>query len=171
MTIEGSKGMKNLATYVFYGIFVIFLVFSAILLAGFVQIVFFNWSPPDIFTAYFATVIGESIAMLLLYAKNVAGLRSGISTAETYKTFEAINGYMKKLVQRGGSLDIVSSSLSWISKDDAIKQEIFKRANDGQIDIYIPQDNAISKELAQKGIRVHIIPSLINKQFARFTFS
>ena len=88
--------MKFVAV-VFYGIFIIFLVFSAILLAGFVQIIFFNWTPPEIYTAYLASVIGESIALLLLYIKNPSDLR-GVRNVKLFNSNEKINDYMLGLI-------------------------------------------------------------------------
>jgi hypothetical protein len=160
--------VKNLVALVFYGIFVIFLIFSAILLAGFVQVVFFNWTPPGIFIVYFASVIGESIGMLLLYVKNVSGLRTGIKTT-TYKKEADINKYMKRIISSGSTLDIVSGKLSWVSGDETVKRTILGRAKDYEINIYLPSMNDTAKELGKNGVHIFIVPSLGTKPFARFT--
>jgi hypothetical protein len=160
--------LKNLATLVFYGIFVIFLVFSAILLAGFVQIIFFNWTPPSIFTTYFASVIGESIGMLLLYVKNVSGLRTGIKTT-TYKKEADVNKHMKEIISSGSTLDIVSGKLSWVSGDETVKKTILDRAKTFEINIYLPETNDVAQELGRNGVNICIVPSLGNKRYARFT--
>jgi len=158
----------KLVEVVFFGILGIFLVFSAILLAGFVKIVLYDWTPPEIYTAYLASVIGESIALLFLYVKNVAGLREGIKVI-TCDTNKKINDYMLNLVSSGSSLDIVSGTLSWAREDDRIKQKMIERSKNADINIYLPKKNAIATELETQGVTLHISPTLENKLFARFT--
>lgn len=159
----------KLVEVVFYGIFAIFLIFSAILLAGFVQIVFYDWTPPEIYTYYLASVIGESIALLFLYIRNVAGLREGVKKVMVFDTNKKINDYMLNLISSGSSLDIVSGTLSWVSEDDRIRQKMIERAKNAEINIYLPKKNKIATLLENNGVSLHISPSLAIKQFARFT--
>ena len=168
-TLFGATRDLKLIEVVFYGIFGIFLIFSAILLAGFVQIVFFEWTPPEIYTYYLASVIGESIGLLFLYIRNVAGLREGVKKVMIFDTNKKINDYMLNLISSGSSLDIVSGTLSWVSEDDRIRQKMIERAKNAEINIYLPKKNAIATLLENNGVTLHISPSLAKKQFARFT--
>lgn len=160
----------KLVTIFFYAVFVIFIAFSAILLYGFFNIVFFNWSPPEIYNYYLASVVGESIIMFFLYIKNVAGLRDGVKKVHKCDTNEKINEYMLDLVSKGTSLDIVSGKLSWVVSTPKIKQKLIERSKKGQVTIYLPKKNSVAKELENYGANIVEAPNMnVKKPFARFT--
>jgi hypothetical protein len=89
--------------------------------------------------------------------------------AITYTNDEEINNYMKKLISSGSTLDIVSGRLHWVSEDETVKQKMIERARSTEINIYLPEENQISRELRINGLHIHIIPSLARNQHARFT--
>jgi hypothetical protein len=89
--------------------------------------------------------------------------------AVTYTSDEEINNYMKKLISSGSTLDIVSGRLHWVSEDKTVKKKMIERAKNAEINIYLPGENQIARELGMNGLHIHIIPSLGRYQHARFT--
>lgn len=148
-------------------VYLIFVICAAILLSGLVGMIFYGWTLPQFYFLIFATVISEPIALFLLWTKNILGLRSGVKIRK-YATDEEINEYMKRLISSGSTLDIVSGRLHWVSEDQTVKRTIIERAKGADINIYLPAENQIARELKEKGLHVHIDPSL-GEPHARFT--
>lgn len=159
---------ERLGHFFIYTAYAIFVIAAVVLLAGLVNIIFFGWTPPELYVSAFAVVILEPIGLFLLWTKNILGLRTSIKEM-TYSTTEEINSYMKKLISSGSTLDIVSSRLHWVSEDESVKQRIIERARSAEINIYLPRMNAIAQELQKNGISIHVVPSLGRAPHARFT--
>ena len=88
----------------------------------------------------------------------------------SHKTEDSVFEFMLELVSSGSTLDIVAEQLSWISKNKDIKSKLISRAKSGvEINIYLPRENAISNELKDKNIQIHICPDLAKSPYARFT--
>jgi hypothetical protein len=151
-----------------YTLWAIFTIAAAILLVGLAGIVVYSWSPPAFFYYAFGVVITDPIAIFYLWIRNVLGLRSGIRT-RTFAADKQINEYMKRLISSGSTLDIVSGRLHWVSEDKSVKHRIIERAGKAEINIYLPEENEIARELRANGLSIHIIPSLGKSQHARFT--
>jgi hypothetical protein len=149
-------------------IYAIFAFCAAVLLVGLALIVFFNWSPPSFYYYAFSIVVLESVGLLYLWIRNTFGLRTSMRVV-TYNNEEEINDYMKKLISSGSTLDIVSNRLHWVSEDNTVKQKMIERARNAEINIYLPEENQIAKELRANGLHIHIIPSLGGGEHARFT--
>lgn len=141
---------------------------AAFLLMGLVQIIIFNWAPPEFYFYVFGVVILEPIGLFILWTKNVLSLRTGIKEV-TYTNDEDINNYMKKLISSGSTIDIVSGRLHWVAEDASVKQRLIERASSAEINIYLPRDNQTARELREHGLHVHIIPTLARAPHARFT--
>jgi hypothetical protein len=159
---------EKIARAFLYTVYLIFVVAAGILLAGFALIIFYNWTPPGFFVYAFAVVIVEPIGLLIVWTKNIFGLRTGI-IERTYVNDEDINEYMKKLISSGSTLDIVSNRLHWVSEDESIKQKLIERVRSADINIYLPVENQIARELRENGLRIHIVQSLGTAPHARFT--
>ena len=88
---------------------------------------------------------------------------------QTYSSEEKVNNYMKKLISSGSTLDIVSNRLHWVSEDESVKEKLITRARIADINIYLPRENEIARELINNGLKVHIVPSIGTSPNARFT--
>jgi hypothetical protein len=87
-----------------------------------------------------------------------------------YKTSKAINEYMLKLFQRGGSAWIFANHLSWINDSLPIRNFLAKQAKACKdIRIYVPRHNDITRRLADAGVRIITYESLGYEPEARFT--
>jgi len=150
-----------------YTIYIIFVLVAIVLLVGLVNVVVYKWRPPEFFNYVFAIVILEPIALFFLWTRNTLGLRTSIKET-TYATEKEINIYMKKLIASGSTLDIVSERLRWVSEDKSVKQKLVERAKSAYINIYLPKENDIARELRENGLHIHIVSSL-RAPHARFT--
>jgi len=159
---------ENIGRIFLCTIYTIFVIAAIVLLYGLVQIVFFGWVPPEFFQYAFAVVIAEPIGLLILWTKNIFGLRTGIKERK-YSSDEEINNYMKNLISSGSTLDIVSNRLHWVSEDESVKERLIERARSSDINIYLPTENQIARELRENGLHIHIIPSFGKTPHARFT--
>ena len=151
-----------------YTMYFIFAISAGISLLGLAQIVLYNWRPPEVYYYVFSIAVLEPVGLFVLWTKNIFGLRTGIRVT-TYANDEAVNSYMKNLVSSGSTLDIVSGRLHWVSEDNSVKQKMIERARSARIDIYMPEENEIARELGRSGLHIHIIPSLRGAPHARFT--
>lgn len=87
-----------------------------------------------------------------------------------YKTDGEINKYMLEVISSGSTLDIVSNHLHWVSRNKRIKSTLITRAKNGiEINIYLPKQNKVAKELKEKSIGIHVCPDLDESPHARFT--
>lgn len=159
---------EKIACVFLYTVYLIFVIAAGILLAGFALIIFYNWAPPEFFVYAFAVVIAEPIGLLIVWTKNIFGLRTGI-IERTYTNDKEINEYMKKLISSGSTLDIVSNRLHWVSEDKSTRQKLIERVRSADINIYLPMENQIARELRENGLHIHIVPSLRAAPHARFT--
>jgi len=148
--------------------YAIFLISATISIIGLVQVVLFDWTPPEFYIYVFGFSVAEPVALFVLWTKNVFGLRTGIKV-KTYTNDQDINNYMKNLISSGSTLDIVSGRLHWVSEDESVKQRIIERAKTAEINVYMPEKNPIARELERNGIHVHIAQSLKGAPHARFT--
>jgi len=160
-----SEAIARLSLLTMYAIF---LISAAISLIGLVRVVFFDWTPPEIYFYAFVVSVAEPVGFLVLWTKNIFGIRTGIKV-KTYANDQEINNYMKNLISSGSTLDIVSGRLHWVSEDESVKQRIIERARTAEINVYIAEGNPIASELGQSGIHVHIVHSLRGAPHARFT--
>lgn len=159
------ENVGRLSVFTMYAIFVIS---AGVSLVGLTRIVFYSWTPPQFYYYVFGAAVLEPIALFLLWTKNILGLRTSIK-AKTYATDEEINNYMKNLISSGSTLDLVSGRLHWVSEDESVKERMIERAKTADINIYMPRENQIARELRRNGLYIHIIPSLRGDPHARFT--
>ena len=88
---------------------------------------------------------------------------------QIYSTEEEVNRYMKHLISSGSTLDIVSNRLHWVSEDESVKERLIIRSGVSDINIYLPRENEIARELMDRGLNIHIVPLLGTSPNARFT--
>ena len=159
---------SDIAHLSLYTAYIIFVICAGISLIGLAQVVSYSWVPPAFFSYAFGITVVEPIGLFFLWTKNILGLRTGIK-AGTYENDSKINDYMKKLISSGSTLDIVSGRLHWVSDDESVKQKMIETAKSAEINIYMPEENEIARELRRSGLHVHIVPLLRRAPHARFT--
>ena len=65
---------------------------------------------------------------------------------------QAISEYLLNWIKSGRRIAIVSRDLSWVK--DNIKDELLKKAKDGELIVFLPKSNAVSHELMAAGAEV-----------------
>jgi hypothetical protein len=90
--------------------------------------------------------------------------------ATRYKTEEAVNKYMLKLLKRAGSVSIFANNLSWIRRAPEIREYLKAQAGAGRrICIFVPKHNDLTQEMAAEGVTIKTYPGLAYEPSARFT--
>jgi len=147
----------------------IFIALVIIVGAGFVWAIFFGHSLFDGFWTLFALVVAEPVGILFLWARNVLGLRTPQGRKMTFTSQGDINDYMKRLIESGSAVDIVSGRLSWVRGDQEVENAIVTHSSNAAVTIFLPANNDISKRLTDRGVRITITPLLTGGPKARFT--
>jgi hypothetical protein len=71
------------------------------------------------------------------------------------KQQEKINQFMRDWIVRGQKIAIFSNDMSWVQDASEVKKLLISKAKKDEVEIFLPKENALSKELAQKGAKVY----------------
>jgi len=121
------------------------------------------------FWAIYPVIIAQLMGILYLWLRNALGLGKSADKKMVYNTQAEINTYMKDLLKRGTTVDIVSRNLSWVQGDQSVEDAIVERSKHATLRIFVPAENAIVRRLVERGANVRVTPSLGDGQRARFT--
>jgi len=113
-------------------------------------------------------VIAEVVGVVILFAKK--GLKY-LPEVEINKSEDETLQFMKRFVNSGSSVTIVSNRVAWLGKSDPIREEIKEMAKNGTLlEIITPNDVAddIKKPLVEAGVKFYVTNEDIPPE-ARFT--
>ncbi|MCK4368330.1 MAG: hypothetical protein KAV68_01485 [Dehalococcoidales bacterium] len=79
-----------------------------------------------------------------------------------------IRDYIYKWISRGGRVAILSHDMSWV-RDEDMKKLLRSKADCNELDLCIPREIALSKELQREGAQVHTFSELQYVPESRFT--
>lgn len=114
------------------------------------------------------TVIAEVVGVVLLFAKK--GLKY-LPEVEINKQESETLQFMKKFINSGSSVTVVSNRVAWLRKSDPIKNAISEMARNGTLlEIITPSEVAedIKAPLEEAGVKFYVTNETIPPQ-ARFT--
>jgi hypothetical protein len=169
LEVVGVIVTSRLATTFFWAAMIFFVAIAIITTIGLLRIFVLGQAAPENFWYVFGLAIAEPVGLLYAWIKDVSGLRSGNAKKMRFDTQAKINSYMKNLVKTGTSVDIVSGRLSWVSSDDSVRNTIIEHSRRAAVNIFLPSENQIAKELRENGVNVNIVTMLSTPPKARFT--
>lgn len=85
------------------------------------------------------------------------------------KTDKEINKFLRNFISRGTRVDIFSGKLSWVAKDQEMKQFLINKSKTDQINIFLPEINSVAKELKSAGINIYEYERIKYVPNSRFT--
>ena len=144
----------KLTLYAFLGIFVLT---ALITLGGIFKLWFLNGDINQLtyLNGFVVAVIGEAIGIIITFSKN--GLRylpEVITNKDENETLE----FMKKFIDSGSSVTIVSNRVAWLKKGHSIIDEIKEMAQSGSaLEIITPSavDEDVMKLLKASGVKFY----------------
>lgn len=114
------------------------------------------------------TVIAEVVGVVVLFAKK--GLKY-LPEVEINKRESETLQFMKKFIDSGSTVTVVSNRVAWLRKSDPIKSEIMKMAQNGTLlEIITPEEVAkdIKLPLQKAGVTFYVTNDPVPPE-ARFT--
>jgi hypothetical protein len=79
-----------------------------------------------------------------------------------------IQKYMYNWIENGGKVAILSNDMSWVVNDN-MKNMLHVKARNNELDLYLPKEIPLSRELKESGAIVHTFQEIEYIPESRFT--
>lgn len=103
----------------------------------------------QIWRIVYILLITMNIILILIIARKIYDFSKKIIPR---KHKRKISNYLLDWIQSGHRIAIMSRDLSWVK--DEIKEELIKKAKDGELIVFLPRSNSVSNELMSAGAEV-----------------
>lgn len=114
--------------------------------------------------------IGAIILMIVLIIFNVYDYIKSKSGLQVYKNKQdKINKYMYNWIKQGENVAIFTRDLSWVQKNNRIKDLLVDKAKKNELNIYLPKKIELVYELEKNGAKIIEYGKYNYKPKSRFT--
>lgn len=113
-----------------------------------------------------------AVILLVIDAYQAFALRTRSFDRNTEKGKAKIANYLVKQLASSGSIAIFSKDLTWVKKNTESERLLIKKAQDGELTLFVEKELAITKILKLNGANVQLYGSQNKKGFSpksRFT--